>query len=273
MIHNLFKFVLKLINQRNRWIAEERKINIKILSFIQSKKDVPLPEREKQFNKEIIIPCYNHGKYLKFILNILEGVEIPITIIDDCSTDDSKRIILDLNKQYPFKFIENKHNLLQYGSLNKAVSQSENNFFIVINADDMLIPQWIEYAIQSFENSHIFLFGGSCIHFHIPYESNDKLCEIIKNTSYLPKNKMRIYNQEDAKRFNSFNSINMNMNGFCFLRSAWEYVGGFFPKEKRVCIHDDRDFQMRVCAFFDVGVSDEISAFVREDSSMERGTL
>jgi hypothetical protein len=39
-----------------------------------------------------------------------------------------------------------------------------------------------------------------------------------------------------------------------------------------VSIHDDRDFQMRVCAFFPVAVSDELSALWRSNSSTGMGT-
>jgi hypothetical protein len=63
----------------------------------------------------------------------------------------------------------------------------------------------------------------------------------------------------------------MTMSGCSFLKSAWEFVGGFYPLERRVSIHDDRDFQMRVCCFFNIGISNEISALWRSDSSTGMG--
>jgi hypothetical protein len=57
------------------------------------------------------------------------------------------------------------------------------------------------------------------------------------------------------------------MSGCSFLKSAWEAVGGFYSFKKRVCSYDDRDFQMRVSALFDVAVIQEPLTFYRINSS------
>jgi hypothetical protein len=60
-------------------------------------------------------------------------------------------------------------------------------------------------------------------------------------------------------------------SGQSFLRCAWEKVEGYYPKDKRVVSFSDRDFQLRVNYFFDVGVLDYSLAFIRGGSSVDAG--
>ena len=44
---------------------------------------------------DIVVPCYNYGRYLRQCVDSLltqEGVDVRVLIIDDCSTDDSPEI-------------------------------------------------------------------------------------------------------------------------------------------------------------------------------------
>ena len=44
---------------------------------------------------DVVVPCYNYGRYLKSCVGSLlsqEGVDVRVLIIDDTSTDDSPQI-------------------------------------------------------------------------------------------------------------------------------------------------------------------------------------
>lgn len=248
-------------------------LNEKLVQFRAEYGSRPLPAREADFSPEILVPCYNHGRFLPGLLDVLSTTGYPVTVINDCSSDDSAAVISRLKTHFSFKSIENQTNLRQHGSLNKAVRESNNNLFIVVNADDYLTPHWVDYVVRSFRETQISLLGGTNINFGNHWEQNESyVSELIKNSSHMPTARPRIVGPEDAKSFTHDNSIDMTMSGCSFLRSAWEFVGGFYPPAQRTSIHDDRDFQMRVCCFFPIGISSEVSAFWRTDSSQGRGT-
>ncbi len=249
-------------------------LNEKLVRFILKYKDKPIPLRESVFKPEILIPCYNHGRYLPGLLNNVYEIKLPITIINDNSDDNTEDVIMNLKQRYSFKYIKNSENLLQSGSLNRAIAASDNNMFIVVNADDLLVPKWVDYAVKSFEFSDIRMLGGGNVSFkNVLFETELIVSEMIKSIEYLPSSPFRVYGPEDAINFSTDNAIDMTMSGCTFLKSAWEFVDGFYSRNARVSIHDDRDFQMRVCSFFNIGISSEICAFWRSDSSHGMGVL
>lgn len=102
----LYGRIIALAGKNNRRFSEN--LNQKILAFIQQNSHRQLPKREELLSPEILIPCYNHGKYLRWNLLPLENVSVPITIIDDHSTDNSPEIISELSKFFQFKMIKIK---------------------------------------------------------------------------------------------------------------------------------------------------------------------
>ncbi len=250
---------LKLRNQQ---------INKRVNRFIEQNKDKPLPPRESDLKPEIVIPCYNHGQYLEAALkSVPPGV--PVTIINDLSTDNSLEIIKELKNRFDFKLINNEVNLNMHGSLNKAVELSNNNLFIMLNADDVLNNLTIKTIMYFYEQlPTIRLLGGGALAF------SDDSClrfnQILPDfLPYIPKHK--IYNQTNAKHYQHMNDINMTMSGSSFLKSAWQAVGGFYPYKKRVCTYDDRDFHIRVSSLFDVAIIEEPLAFYRVNTGIGVG--
>jgi len=52
-----------------------------------------LPPREATLNPEILIPCFNQGRYLEDALSSVIDSSVLITVIDDASTDDTELYI------------------------------------------------------------------------------------------------------------------------------------------------------------------------------------
>lgn len=248
-------------------------LNEKILDYIHSNQTRTLPSRETTFRPEILVPCYNHAGYLARLLEVLDGCEVPVTVIDDRSDDENRFLIEELGRRLGVNVIRNETSLRQGGSLNKAIGMSVNNLFIVANADDYLLPAWVPYAIEQFQRHDIFLLGGMhvCFFNHFP-QSEPHFAQLLRKSAYVPTAGLRFHGPEDARGFSHDNAIDMTMTGCTFLKSAWDFVGGFYELADRVSIHDDRDFQMRVCACFPIGISAELSALWRSNSSTGRGT-
>ncbi|MCX6155032.1 MAG: glycosyltransferase family A protein [Candidatus Kapabacteria bacterium] len=250
-------------------MIKDSSINKKLIDFYHRHKDIPLPERESEFLPEVLIPCYNHGKFLESALKSIPK-DISITIINDSSTDNTLEIIQELKSKYSFKLINNETNLLQYASINKAINLSANNLFYILNADDILLPDWIQYSLNILkENSSIYMVGGQGIGFR---NENVPDSEIISDKQKIPLS-YRIYCQEEIYKINNIRYFKLAFSGTAFLRSSWNHIGGLFPFSKRVCSADDRDFQMRMLCFFNILISDKVSSLLRTDSSTQAGQI
>lgn len=246
---------------------KDRNINENIRQFKASIHE-PLPPREAIRRPEILIPCFNQGWLLGDALASLpDGV--AVTVINDASTDDTAAHIDALRSRHAFRLLTNPANLNQWGSLNRAITLSENNLFIILNADDALARYAVPTILGVLErHPAVRMVGGDCW----PFADAAVLAgnrELPAELPYSPS--PRIFSPADALSFHHPNDINMTMSGCSFLRSAWQATGGFRDFDGRVCSFDDRDFQMRVCALFPVAVLQEKLAFYRVNSSVGRG--
>jgi GT2 family glycosyltransferase len=244
-----------------RVVEKNRNINKNIQQFIK-KYSKDLKPREKKLRPEVIVTCYNQGKFIETALFSIRAAssDIDVTVIDDASPDGSQNQIRKLIVNYNFTFIANRVNVGVHASLNRAISTSKNNLFIILNADDALLRYSINTTISLIKNTKARLVGGGSLGFHDEniYRLNNNLPQKL---DYLPKGRM--YGPKDACKFQHLNDINLTTSSSTFLRSAWESVNGFWPFKKRVCSVNDRDFEMRVCSLFNVLVIEEPLAFYR----------
>ncbi len=262
-----------LVKSRLRRWFPRRSIGNKLVRFARGKSATAVRPVDFQKNIEVIIPCYNHasnlGEAYRSILGQTWRDPISITLIDDNSTDNTwdeiKRLTSTTkNPRIHIKIIKNTSNLRQWGSLNKAIADSSNQLIIVLNDDDMLVQDAIEKIVTAFDSRHdVYMVGGSSIWF-----------DGQTNTAHepLPFEKLNLVIAEPhlVEGYIELNDLNMTHSSCAFMRVAWEAVGGYYPKHKRISpqANEDRDFQMRVNSLFCVGVfKDYPLAFWRTDSS------
>lgn len=90
----------------------------------------------------IIVPIYNTSKYLiKCIDSLVNQTykNIEIILIDDKSTDNSKKIIKEYSEKYSFiKSIFNKKNMGIGYSRNKGIQESSGDYLCFVDSDDYL---------------------------------------------------------------------------------------------------------------------------------------
>ena len=102
----------------------------------------------------VILPNYNHSDYIKLALNELlkqEKFIHEIIIIDDCSTDNSVKIINNIIKSSKkIKFFKNTKNIGCIKTQNKAISLSNGNFLYFAAADDFILPNFFEKCFKAF---------------------------------------------------------------------------------------------------------------------------
>ena len=101
----------------------------------------------------VIIPNYNHSEYLKQrIDSILNQTykDFEIIILDDCSTDDSRKIIDDYTSRFPF--IKSYYNIRNSGSpfiqWDYGVSRAKGYFIWIAESDDYAEADFLEKTTE-----------------------------------------------------------------------------------------------------------------------------
>lgn len=139
----------------------------------------------------IICLCYNQAPFVKAAIQSVwtqtyENLEL--IVVDDASTDDSKKIINDLIKGKGIRFIDLKSNLGNCAAFNLGFKESKGEFVIDLAADDLLLPARIEAGIHDFatapENAGVHFSDAFLINSrdevlgtHYPRDENGQLLE------------------------------------------------------------------------------------------------
>ncbi|WGV98439.1 glycosyltransferase family 2 protein [Vibrio sp. YMD68] len=99
----------------------------------------------------VIITCYN---YEKFIQTSIESVlnqnypHIELIVVDDCSKDNSRALIMEYQDQLIPAFHE--ENKGHGGAFNTGYDTSSGDIVMFLDADDYLLPNSIEDALAQF---------------------------------------------------------------------------------------------------------------------------
>lgn len=107
----------------------------------------------------IIIPCYNHERFVADCLKSLIGQtydNIEMLIYDDCSTDQSVSIIRDFlpeleKRMVRVEFHVNESNLGVTKTVNKGIKSAKGEYIKTLASDDVLAPLGIETLVNAFE--------------------------------------------------------------------------------------------------------------------------
>ena len=101
----------------------------------------------------ILIPHYNHGKYLLEMLDQIRKQTLQpdeVVVIDDASTDQSVQLIKEYDPT--LTLIENKKNLGVVGTLRKGARLLTGKYVIYLSADDWIFPSFFEACVEALES-------------------------------------------------------------------------------------------------------------------------
>ena len=104
-----------------------------------------------------IISCFNRDKFIsRAIRSALNQKEIirdqyEVIVVDDCSKDKSKDIILDFEGMIIPIF--NKKNMGLSHSRNKAISKAKGDYIFILDSDDY-INEYTIFFLSSFLDSN-----------------------------------------------------------------------------------------------------------------------
>ena len=116
----------------------------------------------------VVMSVYNAEKYLRFsIESILNQTytDFEFIIINDCSEDDSLKIINEYSKNDSrIITVNNDTNLGLTRNLNKGLTIARGEYIARMDADDISILDRFEKQMCYFQkNEHIDILGGFCV--------------------------------------------------------------------------------------------------------------
>lgn len=105
----------------------------------------------------IIMPSYNTEKYIcDSIKSILEQTYPywELIIVDDCSTDNTKKVISDFLQDPRIKFLSNERNSGAAVSRNYALREAKGKWIAFLDSDDTWNPKKLEKQIDFMESNN-----------------------------------------------------------------------------------------------------------------------
>ena len=125
----------------------------------------------------ILLPCYNHGRFIGRALQALARQTMPpdeIILIDDGSTDDTIAVVEQFDDDLPqLRVLRNPENLGVNRSVNLGIAEARNEYIVCSAADDWLEPVFVERmtaARRAFPDARLYVSAFVELH-----EAEDRL--------------------------------------------------------------------------------------------------
>ena len=110
----------------------------------------------------VIVPCFNHGRYLREALASVGTPEVrtEIIVVDDGSNDSTSEVIATFDTTNEFRSVR-QHNAGLAAARNRGLRESRGRYIVFLDADDRLVPGAIELGVAKLDERPecAFVFG------------------------------------------------------------------------------------------------------------------
>lgn len=175
---------------------------------------------KKSLNISFFIPTYNYGRSIRASVesvvrdNFSPGDEL--IIVDDCSTDDTAKNLLELKSEYPeIQIITHKINKGPSASRNDAVEMCNNPIIFSLDHDNILVPGTVKKLKTFLLNSGLDVATFGELHY---------FSENIKNVSKKWIFKEGLFTLQDALNGSYFPGASGN---YMFTKESWLRAGKY----------------------------------------------
>jgi len=197
----------------------------------------------------IIIPCYNHARFLVDAIKSVRTQRLPATeiiVVDDGSTDESSSVA----SQFPEVRLIRQPNRGLSAARNAGLAASCGGVLIFLDADDVLLPDAVEAAVGALESNPdaMMVFGR--------VEYMDESGRPMEH----PIPRVTISSYEEFLRRNYIRMPGMA----AFRRQVFDRVGGF---DSACSPTADYDLYLRIMRRFPIAAHDALVARYRQHAA------
>jgi len=202
----------------------------------------------------VVVTSYNHAEYLKQRMeSLLRQTYSPIEIIviDDCSTDESVRILYEYIKKPNVEIVVLEKNGGYANACNLGVALCKGDYIMFAECDDYNEPEHIKILMRSFneeKNSGVAYCRSNMVDRHGQIIGNDfenrekSFKALCSKDTLIPKDMMQ--------KFFLISCVVPNMSAALIRKKYFNVAGGFDPQYKACA---DWDFWCRIsehCDFY-----------------------
>ena len=200
----------------------------------------------------VIIPSYNHEKYIgECIQSVLDQTyqDFEIIITDDCSTDQSVKVIESFNDSRIklFKFQKNQGACV---AANNCILHSKGKYIAMLSSDDVWYSQKLSVQVKYLDkHPEVAVVFGKV-------EWIDESSNLITNSEFPYRD---VFNVENRTRFEWLRYFFEQGNCLChpcslIRRECYSEVGMLNPALASL---PDFDLWIRICLKYDIKVLDQ----------------
>lgn len=194
----------------------------------------------------VIIPAYNHEKYITETINsIISSTykNIELLVIDDGSKDSTFKVLQSLKEQCDKRFknviFETQENQGLCTTLNKLNSYAKGEYVYLIASDDVVKPQAIEKEVEFLvaNPDYVLVVGDNELidgdSKRIGWDKHQNTMPLKKakyksNAEYLKANYKHInFNTDEFGLYKNFCLRNYVPNGYLLRKAAIDKIGGY----------------------------------------------
>ena len=132
-----------------------------------SVKTRPPHEHRRLVRVTVILPSYNFDAFIGQAIHSVQSQSMSdweLLIFDNGSTDNSHAVIGDFIRDERIFFQINESNLGLFGSVQRGIDAARGNYFVILGADDILEPEFLEHAVSILDSdATLSLVHGAAI--------------------------------------------------------------------------------------------------------------
>ena len=212
---------------------------------------------------DVVIPNYNYGRFLEACVRSVLDQDVDglrILIIDNASTDDSADIARRLKAEDDrIELVLRRENRGTHASFNEGIDWARSDYFLLLFADDFLMPGALARAIRVMEDdiSIAFTYGRD-----VAIRNNEKIPEIPAQVERPP---VRLHEGRDfIERFCRLGIFQIPGPSIVIRTDVQKRVGHYRPELPHT---DDYEVWLRLAMLGRVGELDCIQAGIRSHGS------
>lgn len=203
----------------------------------------------------VVIPTYNCADYLRETLTSVlrqnyASYEMEIIVVDDCSTKDNPKGVVEEFKNSKIKFFQHHENVGKSKNYSKGLSMSTGHFIHLLHGDDTVIDGFYQ-KMETLFNEYPTASAAFC---RCNYINADNT---VRGISTLIQSKEGI-----VKNFQYLIAIHQQIQppSIVFRREVYETIGTY---DNRLTHIEDWEFYVRASLFYSYCYTPEILANYR----------